>query len=98
MNGTFLVKEVGELTTVPTANGELQKRTIVLAEMMTVVRQESGVERAENEFLVELMGDKATHFNMKTGDWIVGTLNFYVKRGTNGAFQKINLVRYVPLV
>lgn len=97
MNGTFLIVEVGELTSIQTNNGDLPKRIVVIAEMTTIVRQESGVEKSQNEFMVELIGDKATNFNHKPGEWIVGLLNFYVKRGTTGAFQKINLVRYVPL-
>lgn len=97
MDAIFIVKKVGELTGVQLPNGDcIDKRTVVLTTRECRIG-ENGVYAHEQDFVVDILGDRARCFLLKEQTWIVATLSFSYRVNGDKFYPEIKLVRYCEI-
>lgn len=97
MDAIFYVKKVGELTDLLLNNGEtVKKRNVVITSRECRV-SENGVYAHEQDFAVDILGNRATSFQLTENTWIVATLSFSVREHNGTFFPEIKLVRYCEI-
>lgn len=97
MDAIFYVKKVGELTGVQLSNGEsIDKRNVVLTSRECRVN-ENGVYAHDQDFAVDILGDRAKNFQLKENTWVVATLSFSVREYNSTFYPEIRLVRYCEI-
>lgn len=96
MEQIFIVKQVGEITTIAVNTDTQPKRTVLLSSYIPRAT-ENGIQPVEQTFLVDLIGERARTFSAQQGDLIAACLNFTVRAHQDRFFQSISLLRYVKL-
>ena len=96
MEQIFIVKQVGEMTTISMNTDTQPKRTVLLSSYIPRAT-ENGIQPVEQSFMVDLIGERARTFSAQQGDLIAACLNFTVRSGQDRLFQNITLLRYVKL-
>lgn len=97
MDSIFYIKKVGSKQTIPGRNGEnISKLTIVISTKECRMG-DNGTFASDQDFVVDLLGERADNFNLVEGSWIVGSLSFTVREYNESFFQDIRLNRYCRL-
>lgn len=97
MDAIFFIKNVGNKQTITSAKGEhISKLTIVITTKECRMG-DNGTYTSDQDFAVDLLGDRADNFNLSEGAWIVGSVNFSVREYQGNYFQEIRLSRYAKL-
>ena len=97
MDSIFFIKKVGTKTTIPGRNGEnISKLTIVISTKECRMG-DNGTFATDQDFVVDLLGERADNFNLTEGSWIVGSLSFTAREYNGSYFQDIRLNRFCKL-
>lgn len=97
MDAIFYVKKVGELTDVLLNNGEtINKRNVVITSRECRV-SDSGVYAYDQDFAVDILGERAKGFQLKENSWIVATLSFSTREYNGMFYPEIKMVRYCEI-
>lgn len=97
MNKTLFVKHVGEIQQVTTSNGSvIAKRNIVLCEKECRTG-ENGIYVTDVDYAIDLLGDRATQFDLQQGDWIAASLSFSAREFNSVYYAEVRLIRYCKL-
>lgn len=96
MESIFYLKKVGQKDTIQSKNGNLSKITIVLSTKECRIG-DSGTYPIDQDFVVDLIGDRAENLCLKEGEWFIGSLSFTAREHQGSYFQDIRLNRYCKL-
>lgn len=97
MEGIFFIKWVGTPTSIEVKGEQIAKLSIVISNRLPR-SGDNGVYAIDQDFSIDLLGERATGWSLKQGDWITASLSFTAKPSTNGGyFQDIRLIRYCKL-
>lgn len=96
MESIFYIKKVGQKDTIQSKNGNLSKVTIVL-NTKECRMGDSGTYAIDQDFVFDLIGDRADNFSLKEGEWLIGSLSFTAREHQGSSFQDIRLNRYCKL-
>ncbi len=93
----FFIKKVCEKATIQSSKGEsLTKLTIVLTSK-ECRSSDYGTHAVDQDYVIDLLGDRADKFNLAEGTWIVGDLGFSARENNGSFYPQINLTRYCQL-
>lgn len=97
MESIYYIKSIGQPQTIQSSKGEtLAKLTIVIS-TKEVRTGENGPYTIDHDFVVDLLGERASSFNFPVGSWIVGSLSFTAREYDGRWYQEIRLNRYTKL-
>lgn len=97
MSKTLQVKYAGEVQQVKTSNGSVMaKRNIVLTEKECRTG-ENGLYLSDVDYAIDLLGDRATQFDLNPGDWIVANLTMSAREYNGVHYPEVRLLRYLKL-
>lgn len=97
MEGIFYIKHVGQIQGIKSQKGEdIAKLSIVITTKEARIG-ENGCYAQEQDFVVDLLGDRAKNFVHKVGEWIVGSLSFTVREYNSQYYPDVRLTRYCTL-
>lgn len=97
MDGIFFVKAVGQPQTIQGKNGEnLAKLNIVLSTKECRFG-DNGTYAVDQDFAIDLIGDRATGFNVPQSSWIAASISSVAREYNGSFFAENRLNRYVKL-
>lgn len=97
MEGIFFVKKVGDITRVAKANGDVfNKRNIVITARVCRMG-DGGLYTQDQDFAIDLKGDRADTFDLKENTWIAANLSFSTYEYNGAFYPEIRLVRYCEI-
>lgn len=97
MEGIFFVKHVGQMQSIKGKNGEdIPKLSVVISTKEARIG-DSGCYGLDQDFVVDLLGDRAKNFNYKPGEWIVASLSFAVREYNGQYYPDVRLTSYCTL-
>lgn len=97
MEGIFFVKAVGQPQTIQGKNGEnLAKLNIVLS-TKEVRMGDNGAYAIDQDYAIDLLGDRASNFTLPVGTWLVASLSSVAREYQGSYFGENRLTRYVKL-
>lgn len=97
MEGIYFVKAVGQPQTIQGKNGEnLAKLNIVLS-TKEVRMGDNGAYAIDQDFAIDLIGDRAQNFNLPVGTWLVASISSVAREYNGTYFAENRLNRYVRL-
>lgn len=97
MEATFFVKHVGNMQNITNQKGEQIAKLSIVISTKEVRMGDNGSYAIDHDFCVDLLGERATGFNLKQGEWLVGSLSFSAREYQGSYFQDIRLNRYCKL-
>lgn len=99
MEGTFFIKYVGQLQSITSQKtGEQVAKLSIVISTKEVRSSDNGSYAIDQDFCIDLLGERATGFNLQVNDWLIASLSFTARpSSTGGYFQDIRLNRYVRL-
>lgn len=97
MNGIFYVKSVVTLEPVTNRNGELiSKKNVVLSNRICR-NGDDGAYAAEQDYAIDLLGERADAFTLQTNDLLAAELSFAARPYNNTHFPEIRLLKYAKI-
>ena len=97
MEGIFYIKSVGQMQSIKSQKGDdIAKLSIVITTKEARIG-ENGCYAQEQNFAVDLLGDRAKNFTQQVGEWIVGSLSFGVREYNGQYYPDVRLTRYCKL-
>lgn len=99
MEGIFFVKHVGQMQSITSQKSgeQIAKLSIVLS-TKEVRSSDNGSYAIDQDFCIDLLGERATGWGLQPADWVSASLNFTARPSSNGGyFQDIRLNRYCKL-
>lgn len=97
MEGIFFVNWVGTPTSIEVKGEQLAKLSIVISNRLPR-SGDNGVYNVDQDFCIDLLGERATGCTLQPNDWIITSLHFTARPSTNGGyFQDIRHTRYCKL-
>lgn len=98
MEGIFFIKSIGQMQSILNQkSGENIAKLQIVITTKEVRSSDNGTYSLEQDFAIDLLGERASSFSLNQGDWIAASLSFSV-RSFNGVFyQDVRLNRYVKL-
>jgi len=97
MEGIFFVKAVGQPQTIQGKNGEsLAKLNIVLSTKEVRIG-DNGAYAIDQEYAIDLIGDRASNFNLAVGSWLVASISSVAREYNGTYFAENRLNRYCKL-
>lgn len=97
MEGIYFVKAVGQPQTIQGKNGEnLAKLNIVLS-TKEVRMGDNGAYAIDQDFAIDLIGDRAQNFNLPVGTWLVASISSVAREYNGTYFAENRLNRYCKL-
>lgn len=97
MEGIFFVKAVGQPQTIQGKNGDnLAKLNIVLS-TKEVRMGDNGAYAIDQDYAIDLIGDRASGFNLPIGTWLVASISSVAREYNGTYFAENRLNRYVRL-
>lgn len=97
MESIFFIKRVGDMQNITNQKGEQIAKLSIVLSTKEVRSGDNGVFSIDQDFCVDLLGERATGFSLKAGEWMVGNLSFTAREYNGSFFQDIRLNRYVKL-
>ena len=99
MEGIFFVKHVGQMQSITSQkSGEQVAKLSIVLSTKEVRSSDNGSYAIDQDFCIDLLGERATGFTLQPNDWITASLSFTAKTSTNGGyFQDIRMNRYCKL-
>lgn len=97
MEGIFVIKAVGQPQTIQGKNGEnLAKLSIVLTTKECRIG-DSGCYAIDQDFAIDLIGDRANNFCLPVGTWVVASISSVAREYNGTYFAENRLNRYCKL-
>lgn len=97
MEGIFFVKWVGSPTSIEVKGEQLAKLSIVISNRLPR-SGDNGVYNIDQDFCIDLLGERATGCTLQPNDWITASLSLTARPSSNGGyFQDIRMNRYCKL-
>ena len=98
MEGIFFVKHVGQMQSITNQKSgeQLAKLSIVLS-TKEVRSSDNGSYAIDQDFCIDLLGERATGWSLNQNEWLAGNLSFSAHAHEGCFFQDIRLNRYTKL-
>lgn len=98
MEGIFFVKHVGQMQSITNQKSgeQLAKLSIVLSSK-EVRSSDNGAYATDQDFCIDLLGERATGFTLQPGDLLSASISFAAHEYNGTYFQDVRLNRYVKL-
>lgn len=93
----FFIKKVCDQATIQNTKGDsLSKRTIVLT-TKECRSSDYGTHAVDQDYVIDLLGERADNFSLPEGSWMVGDLSFSARENNGSFYPQISLTRYSKL-
>lgn len=96
MESIFFIKHVGDLSNISVKGEQLAKRTLVISTKECRVG-DGGTYGIDQDFVIDLLGERATTFNLNVGEWLVGSVSFTAREYNGQYYPDVRLTRYCKL-
>lgn len=98
MEGIFFVKSVGQMQCITNQkSGEQIAKLSIVISTKEVRSSDNGSYAMDQDFCIDLLGERATGFTLQPGNWLSGSLRFVAHEYEGSFFQEVRLNRYVKL-
>lgn len=95
MEGIFFVKHVGQMQSITNQKSgkQVAKLSIVIS-TKEVRSSDNGSYAIDQDFCIDLLGERASGWALKQGEWLIDSLSFSSREHDGNFFQDIRLSRY----
>ena len=97
MEGIYFVKAVGQPQTIQGKNGENFAKLNIVLSTKEVRMGDNGAYAIDQDFAIDLIGDRAQNFNLPVGTWLVASISSVAREYNGTYFAENRLNRYVKL-
>ena len=97
MDITAYIKKVGNVQTIQNQKGEQIAKISIVLTSKECRTGDMGTYAYEQDYVVDLLGDRASQFPYQAGEWVVASLGFTAREYNGSFFQDIRLNRIVKL-
>lgn len=98
MEGILFVKHVGQMQSITNQkSGEQVAKLSVVLSAKEVRSSDNGSYAIDQDFCINLLGERASEWSLKQGEWLIGNLSFSSREHDGSFFQDIRLSRYTKL-